>query len=202
MSKESYDIPAGTAAERIVDVASDLFYSQGYRATGINEVIAKSGVAKATFYSHFKTKDDLCKEYLKGSQHVMLQNVEAEIERASGAVDRFLAPFHAMQTLMKTSGFRGCAFMNIASEVPDCQSPLRKQGVQVYDSLACRLVTMAEELIASDPAQYARLDAKVLARDYLIILTGAVALSELYAAAWPIEQGEQTLRGLITGCSE
>jgi len=57
---------SGSPAERILDVASDLFYRQGYRATGINEVIKESGVAKATFYNHFPTKDDLCYAYLEG----------------------------------------------------------------------------------------------------------------------------------------
>ncbi|MGB5338112.1 MAG: TetR/AcrR family transcriptional regulator, partial [Gammaproteobacteria bacterium] len=53
------------ARARILETASDLFAAQGYRATGVNEVIEKSGVAKATFYNHFPSKDELCLAYLK-----------------------------------------------------------------------------------------------------------------------------------------
>ena len=65
MSKAATTRPAGPPEERILAVASELFYRQGYRATGINEVIARSGVAKATFYNHFPSKEDLCLAYLQ-----------------------------------------------------------------------------------------------------------------------------------------
>ncbi len=56
--------PRGTARERILDVAENLFYREGIRAVGIDRVIAESGVAKMTFYHHFKSKDELVAEYV------------------------------------------------------------------------------------------------------------------------------------------
>ncbi|WP_394803531.1 TetR/AcrR family transcriptional regulator [Niabella hibiscisoli] len=50
--------------ERIVDQASILFHQQGYNSTGINQIIQEANVAKASFYQHFKSKDDLCVEFL------------------------------------------------------------------------------------------------------------------------------------------
>lgn len=189
--------PAGTPAERIVEVASDLFYTQGYRATGINEVISKSGVAKATFYSHFKSKDDLCCEYLKCSQHQMSKKIETAITTAGSVEAKFLAPMQCLREFLGESGYRGCAFMNIASEVPDCESPLRKEGIKVYDALARQLVRLSKDLIASDPKRFAGVEPEALGRDYMMILAGAVALAELYASEWPMEQGLKTLQGLI-----
>ncbi|WP_395765358.1 TetR/AcrR family transcriptional regulator [Elizabethkingia anophelis] len=51
--------------ERILATATILFHRQGYNNTGINQIIIKSGVSKATFYDHFKSKDDLCIEFFK-----------------------------------------------------------------------------------------------------------------------------------------
>ena len=51
--------------ERIVDTASRLFYTQGYNSTGINQVIKEAGVAKASLYQYFPSKEDLLAEYLK-----------------------------------------------------------------------------------------------------------------------------------------
>jgi AcrR family transcriptional regulator len=50
--------------ERIVATTFDLFAKQGYNSTGINQIIADAGVAKASFYLHFKSKEDLCVEFL------------------------------------------------------------------------------------------------------------------------------------------
>jgi AcrR family transcriptional regulator len=50
--------------ERILERASILFHHQGYNSTGINQIISEANVAKASFYQHFKTKDDLCVTFL------------------------------------------------------------------------------------------------------------------------------------------
>jgi len=50
--------------ERILETASHLFYEKGYNLTGINEIIEKAGVAKASLYSHFRSKEDICLAYL------------------------------------------------------------------------------------------------------------------------------------------
>ena len=62
-----------------MSVAADLFYKQGYRATGVNEVIEKSGVAKATFYSHFPSKDDLALAYLRQLKDIEIAHVDNTI---------------------------------------------------------------------------------------------------------------------------
>ena len=50
--------------KKIVDTAARLFYEQGYNSTGINQIIAEAGIAKASLYAHFSSKEDLLKEYL------------------------------------------------------------------------------------------------------------------------------------------
>jgi AcrR family transcriptional regulator len=197
MTKEIHEIPTGSPAERIMDVASKLFYTHGYRATGINEIIAKSGVAKATFYSHFKTKDELCAQYLKGLRDVGRHSMDIYVGEARGVVNKFLAPIRAMEAFMVNSNFRGCAFINIASEMPDCGCSLRKEGMAVYDDKAIRIKQLSEALIASNPEKYAGLDPTKLSQNYLLILAGSVALAELYGAVWPMQQGVQTLKDMI-----
>ena len=118
----------GTAPERIIEVASELFYKQGYRATGINEVIKKSGVAKATFYSHFPTKDDLCMVYLESMSVKEQHFVDDAIANSKTTKDRFLSVIQSLEEWAQMTEFRGCAFLNIASEIPDPNSPLRKVG--------------------------------------------------------------------------
>ena len=191
------DIPSGSAAERILEVATDLFYKQGYRATGINEVIKKSGVAKATFYSHFPTKDDLCKVYLKALIHKEMDFVETYIAAARTPKGRLLAIIESLGPWLIDTEFRGCAFINMASEIPDANSPLRKPGKDLYDNMRSRVETLSQELIDSDAKKYGHLKVKELSNHYMMAFSGAAALGEVYHDIWPVEHAIKTMKRLI-----
>jgi AcrR family transcriptional regulator len=158
--------------ERILKTAADLFFHQGFRATGINEVIAKAGVAKATFYSHFPTKDNSPSE-------------------------RFLAVMKSVQPWLEANRLRGCAFLNMVAEVPDPCNLLRREGLQHYESLRQLIRDLSEDLINSDAQRYEGLDAQVLADDYMVILGGAIAMTEIYHDIWPAIQGVKLVERLI-----
>lgn len=118
------DAGPSLARRRLLDTATRLFYSEGIRAVGIDRIIAEAGVAKATFYKHFPSKDDLVLAYIeeqdqlgreavaalpKGTPRQMIGNILGRISTASGAGD-----------------YRGCPFLNAAAEYPDPRSPVRE----------------------------------------------------------------------------
>ncbi|MCC7118229.1 MAG: TetR/AcrR family transcriptional regulator [Anaerolineales bacterium] len=106
--------------ERILEVASQLFYHRGIRAVGIDTIIAKADVAKMTFYKHFKTKDVLVVEFLKRRDERWRAWFEETVYRlAPQAQDRPLAIFDALEERFLTVDFRGCAFINTMVEVAD-----------------------------------------------------------------------------------
>jgi AcrR family transcriptional regulator len=191
------DIQAGTAAEKILSVACELFYKQGYRATGINEVIKKSGVAKATFYSHYPTKDMLCLAYLKELKSGEMASLENSISLADGPLARLLAVIESLEPWLLETNFRGCGFLNMASEVPNPRDPLRKVGKELYDQISKRVEELSEELIESDSKKYGHLNARDLTNDYMVSFAGAAALAEIYTAIWPVEHAFKTMQSLI-----
>jgi AcrR family transcriptional regulator len=183
--------------ERILATGADLFFHQGYRATGINEVIARSGVAKATFYNHFPTKNDLCLAYLQDRNTSEYEAISAFVQDKKTARDRFLAVIESMGPWLEANDLRGCAFLNMVAEVPDPRNLLRKEGVTHYESLRRLLKNLAHELIESDRELYGELDADRLREDYMVILGGAIALSEIYHDLWPVRQGMEMVEHLI-----
>ena len=183
--------------DRIMEVASDLFFKQGYHATGINQIIEESGVAKATFYSHFKSKDELCKCYLENLKDGEGMNMDRFIAAAKNPVERFLAPIHSMEPWLVATDFRGCPFVNIASEVPDPTSPLRSIGMNVYSDVGKKIENTCKELIESSPEKYGHLNVKELTRSYVLIFAGAVALAELYHDIWPARDAAKAIKKLI-----
>jgi AcrR family transcriptional regulator len=196
MSKQAIK-PKGAARDRILDVATDLFYRQGYRATGINEVIEKSGVAKATFYNHFPSKDDLCQVSLTVVSDNELLYIDGIIASATKPLDRFMAVILSTAPWAKDTNYRGCAFMNIAAEIPDAKSPLRKAGTRLYDQIRNRVERLTGELIESNTKKYGHLDVLAVTNDYMSAFAGAVALAEIYHAIWPIENAVEAVKRLI-----
>lgn len=183
--------------ERILNVAMDLFYKQGFRATGINEVIEKSGVAKATFYNHFPSKDDLGLAYLKSIVEKEIASLDEDLSKTDGALDRFLLAIGWLKPWLDDTSYRGCAFLHTVAEIPDPKSPLRKQGKILYDNVRMRVNKLAGELIDSDFKKYGHLDVEQLTNAYMIVFAGAIALSEIYHENWPVKHALETLHGLL-----
>jgi AcrR family transcriptional regulator len=105
--------------QRILDTAFRLFYAHGVRGVGVNAVIAESGVAKATFYSHFPRKDDLVLAYLDRIDALWRGQLEAAAEAAGAEPrDRLVGMFAALETACRREGYHGCAFINTAAESP------------------------------------------------------------------------------------
>jgi len=186
-----------TPRERILNTAAELFYHQGFRATGINEVIAKSGVAKATFYNNFKSKDALCLAYLQDRNTSEYQAIVAMVHDHDEPLERFMAVIQSLQPWLEANRLRGCAFLHMAAEVPDPDHLLRNEGLKHYESLRRLIRDLSRELIASDPGAFGKLDADTLADDYLVILGGAIAMSEIYQDLWPAKQAVELVRRLI-----
>jgi AcrR family transcriptional regulator len=194
MKTNRSDIPP---RDRILKTASELFFHQGVRATGINEVIEKSGVAKATFYHHFPTKDDLCLAYLRERNAAEFESVEGYVRHHETPRERFLSVIEAVLPWLEANQLRGCVFLNMVAEVPDPVNVLRSEGVQHYESLRRLVAQLAKDLVDSDPPSYGHVNAVELADDYLVILGGAIAMTEIYHDPWPARHAVSLIERLI-----
>jgi AcrR family transcriptional regulator len=112
------------AGHRILDTATALFYAEGVHAVGIDRIIAEAGVAKATFYKHFPSKEDLVLAYVQEQDQLGRAAVAELPEQAPR--QRILAIFDRIDEAARQPGYRGCPFINAAAEYPDPSSPVRK----------------------------------------------------------------------------
>jgi AcrR family transcriptional regulator len=110
------------ARERLLAAATQLFYSEGIKGVGVDRIVTAANVTLATFYRHFPSKQDLVVAYL-GAIHDSL----AERAEAGGKKGRDLVSEVGAEVLAEIGhgGFRGCAFINAASEFEDPASPVR-----------------------------------------------------------------------------
>ncbi len=183
--------------ERILNTASELFFHQGVRATGINEVIEKSGVAKATFYHHFPTKDDLCLAFLRDRNASEFEAIAAFVRGQDSPRERFLAVMGALLPWLEANRLRGCVFLNMVAEIPDPANVLRTEGVHHYERLRRLVSELAKDLVDSDPQAYGPVNANELANDCLVILGGAIAMTEIYHDLWPARHAVSLIERLV-----
>lgn len=96
--------------------ADELFYEEGVHVVGIDRVIERAGVAKATLYSAFGSKDELVRAYLEGRHERRAQRITTELERFPTPRERLLGVFDIVGEIAQSTGFRGCAFHNATAE--------------------------------------------------------------------------------------
>ncbi|GAA4614292.1 TetR/AcrR family transcriptional regulator [Actinoallomurus liliacearum] len=134
----------GPAWARIFETATRLFYAEGVHAVGIDRIIAEAGVAKATFYHHFRSKDDLVRAYIVEQSHQ--QRRLAEKFAAATPREALLLAFQKMCEFGAEPTYRGCAFINTAAEYPDPAHPVR-QAIDEHRDWNRRLF---RDLLAAD----------------------------------------------------
>jgi AcrR family transcriptional regulator len=105
-----------TARDRLLAAADELFYAEGVHTVGIDRIIEHAGVAKASLYSTFGSKDELVRAYLEGRHELRRSRLTAGLQRYDNPRDRLLGVFDVLGELAGTPGFRGCAFYNATAE--------------------------------------------------------------------------------------
>jgi AcrR family transcriptional regulator len=180
--------PRANPRERILGAGAELFAGNGVRATSVDAIIARAGVAKATFYAHFPSKNELVLAWLRSSSVRWFDGVRAEVEaRAATPAERLTLFFDVLGEWLAADGFHGCQILNTAAEErysdPTRQSLAELQaeiedylrsaatdaGLHDSDRLASQLILLVPGTItaaatrrSTEPARVARLAAAAL----------------------------------------
>jgi AcrR family transcriptional regulator len=106
-----------SARERLLAAADELFYAEGVNSVGIDQVIKKAGVAKASLYNTFGSKEELVRAYLKGRHTQTRERMARELQaRYRTPRERLVGIFEVQGQLFAEPDFRGCAFMSASAE--------------------------------------------------------------------------------------
>ncbi len=145
---------APSARERLLAAASELFYAEGVHTVGIDRVIERAGVAKASLYNTFGSKDELVRAYLEARHAQTAGRITRYLERYSAPRERLLGVFEAQGELFAAPGFRGCAFVSASAESP---GELVEQAADEYRGWVRALLTdLAREAGVAAPETLGR----------------------------------------------
>lgn len=185
VKEEAKPVPA---RDRILDVAGPLFRLLGFRAVGVDRVIAEAGVAKATFYKHFPAKDDL---------------ILAWLERAERMSERYAPPEDgprpltdyavAMVAMARRSTCLGCTWQGTAAEFHDLEHPVHAAALATKRRVLASLERRAAAEGLADP--------RAAAERVFLFLEGVWASARMFGTASPLDQAEEAIRRLVGPCA-
>lgn len=163
----------GSAArERILESAYALFSAHGVRAVGVDDVIVRAAVAKATLYRHFPSKDALVLAFLQRREELWTRGwIETEaLQRAATARGRLLAIFDLFDEWFRREDFEGCSFLKVLLESPDREAPVAR---------ACSAqLERIRDVLRGFAAEAGLRDVDDFAHAFHILMQGAVAHAE------------------------
>jgi AcrR family transcriptional regulator len=146
-----------SARERILDASYELFSQRGVRGVGVNEVIERAGVATATLYRHFPSKDELVLAFLEMREQRWTHGlVEAEAQkRGSDPEERLLAIFDVFDEWFHRDDFEACSFINVLLEMGS-HHPAGGASVEYLDHIRSIVRRFADEADLRDTESFAR----------------------------------------------
>jgi AcrR family transcriptional regulator len=112
-----------TARDRLLDAAAELFYTEGIHTVGIDRVIERAGVAKASLYNSFGSKDELVRAYLQQRYTVIRARVERDLQRWETPREKLLGVFVSQGERMSEPDYHGCPFLSASAESPAGSAP-------------------------------------------------------------------------------
>lgn len=148
---------AARSVTRIMSVAYELFSQRGVRDVGVNELIERSGVAKATFYRHFPSKDSLVLAFLeqRDKQWTVNAIVSEARRRGTTPTEQLLAIFDVFGDWFLREDFEACSFINVLLEMGPAH-PLGQASIDYLAKIRGHVQALAEEAGLQRPDEFAR----------------------------------------------
>ena len=170
--------------DRLLAAAAQLFHESGIQATGVDALIEAAGVAKATFYRHFPSKEDLVVAWLRDERTNWFKDVRAVAEdRAASPVETITALFDAAGEWFEAGGHRGCPYLNAAVEITDPHHPALGVVRGFLDQLQGQLTLLAAAAGMPEP--------EAAGRQLQILLVGALSESVARHSPEPFRIGRE-----------
>ena len=178
------------ARQRILDAASEMFYRDGIRAVGIDAIIARSGVAKMSLYRNFPSKDALVTAWLEDRNAFFWRRWNnAEASRNGDPRGQLEAILDMVAATASHPKWRGCPFLNTATEFPEPDHPARAVILAHKRAVRDRLRALADIAGTGDP--------NLLAQQLQLLIDGAYAIGQSLGPSGPAKTVASAGRALI-----
>ena len=160
--------------EKFITAANELFYEQGFHATGLDQILDAVGVTKTTFYKHFESKEDLMEQAVRKRDRWESEAWGRAIRQRAGGDPRaqLLAVFDVLHEWFNAPDFQGCIFINTAAEFPNPNDPVHQAAAEHKRKARDGWRDAAKAAGAAEPEAFADL--------YTILVEGTLILRQVH----------------------
>lgn len=176
--------------DHLMATAWRLFYRDGYRAVGIDTILAEAGVAKMTLYNHFSSKDELIIAVLEKRDCELRRSITDQVSATAGTpAEKLLAVFNWLEAWFGSPDFNGCAFIRALSEYPDTSHPIHQTAWKHKIAMQGALTELCIQAGAREPA--------VLANTLSLLIDGAIVAAQATGTTAPARAARETAAALL-----
>ncbi len=186
-------MPKSKIKEHIIEVASQLFYMNGYNSTGINEIIEKANVAKATLYHHFKSKEAICIAYLDLKHQGFMQAIQDMVKSKLDSKSQLLAIFDYLRDLYRKGEFYGCWAQKTLGEL----GPEDKEIHAYIQKQKKELLLFLGEVVGDNIAHVSKAETEKISGGLYLLFESAITESHLHQNDWPIHLAKSVAPSLF-----
>lgn len=182
--------PGVSAAERIRNSARELFYHNGIRGVGVEEIVQNAGVTKPSLYRAYESKDGLAAVYLDefyGTCRTRFE--EAEADFPDDPRGQILAYFDGLAERASSPTYRGCGLTNAILEFPDRDHPVRREASRLKQAMADWIASRVALLNARDP--------EALTAGLVLLMEGVFVAGQAFAPPGPSAHAGTVARLLL-----
>jgi AcrR family transcriptional regulator len=187
----SKNLTVASTRDRILKTAGSLFYQHGYRAIGIDRIIAEADVAKGSFYHHFKSKDELMVAWIERADRLGLAWEKAAVDQR---VDPLMAVVEAVVARAGEASCKGCTFQVGVAEFAEKDHIVHIAARSVKDRMLKRYAAYARQQGLAQPT--------VIARQIFLLVEGIWAASRMYGVDAPHKAAISAAKALMAAASK
>jgi AcrR family transcriptional regulator len=181
---------AKTLQEKILAAASELFYSQGIRATSVDAIAKAANTTKMSMYKYFPSKDELVLAVLRKRDEDFRTWFVARVDaKAADPKDKLAAIFDVIGEWMDIPEFHGCAFINASAEFPFKGNLVHQVSTEFYDKFQHYIADLAGQCGSKNPES--------LALQLRLLIAGAIVSEQMKRHSGAAEQAKQAAFILI-----
>ncbi|KLN60828.1 TetR family transcriptional regulator [Kiloniella spongiae] len=162
--------------DHLVDVALGLFYTQGFHATGVEQIVSEAGVARMTLYKHFPSKDDLILAALERRDEQIRQWLLEYMEAQGEPKNQLLAMYDALELWFNDQAFpkhrfSGCMFINAVAEFSDFRHKVHEAAARHKAILTKEITGFVAKAGFANPDE--------LAAELMLLKEGAIVTAQV-----------------------
>ena len=179
-------MPKTNIKAKIVETANRLFYKYGYNSTGINEIIEKAGIAKATLYHHFKSKEAICIAYLETRHKDFIMRLTDFVKSKPIGKPQLLGIFDFLRSLYREGEFYGCWAQKTLGEI----NPNQKTIHQEIQRQKEEFLLLLSDFVKENFNHVSKAETEKISGGLYLLFESAITETHLHQNDWPIHMAK------------